>query len=756
MMKKITAYLFSLLVLAALALPLNARISPSAGWRIFPQDTVKASAAAVDSVSEAPKKMDSTAVLAIIDSLEIDEMRRRLAPMGLWDVDSMTVFQIDSMTEYLFDSLARDLPDTVDIRRAQRRIAKEYRDSVRIATPRLLETFAIPDSLCYERLMTWTSEHYFNELKMDKLDTLYNAHFYDYPFYRKDVGATYLGTTGSAAQHYNYFKRDHLPEFEQFDPYLTWSYTPETLPQFNTKTPYTQLAYEGTTFSLKALEESQVQLLTTQNITPAFNFTLSFNQYGAKGMLQKEVTDNRTAFVSMNYLGKRYLMNAGYIGQGVKRTENGGIVDSKWIRDTIVDTKEIDVTLQNASNNLKRRTYFITQSYAIPMNFFRKDKDSLAVGEGTMAYIGHSGEFSTYGKVYTDKISSNLEKDFYDNNFMINRQGSSDSLALTRFENRFFIKLQPFSPDAIVSRLNGGIGYQMLSYYSFDPEYYFKGPKKNTYHNAYLYAGASGIFRKYFAWDADGKYTFLGRNFGDLSLGGKVRFSLYPIEEGIHLEGRIRTTLTEPSPYQQRVFMNHHSWTNEFKKVSESRIEALLDIPEWKMKAGFGYALTDGMIYYDSTSFIRQAEEPLSVMSAWAEKDLRLWFIHLDNKVLFQLSSDNNVLPLPKLAVHGRYYFQFTVVKDAMDMQLGLDATYTTAFYEQGYMPDLGVFYNQNKELIGNTPYFDAFVNMQWQCVCVYVKYTNCFLGWPQSDYFSAYHYIKPARAFKFGVFWPF
>ena len=91
-----------------------------------------------------------------------------------------------------------------------------------------------------------------------------------------------------------------------------------------------------------------------------------------------------------------------------------------------------------------------------------------------------------------------------------------------------------------------------------------------------------------------------------------------------------------------------------------------------------------------------------------------------------------------------------------MDMQLGLDATYTTAFYEQGYMPDLGVFYNQNKELIGSTPYFDAFVNMQWQCVCVYVKYTNCFLGWPQSDYFSAYHYIKPVRAFKFGVFWPF
>ncbi len=751
-------------LLTVLCLPAPARVA-SVSHRSIPQDTVVKSSVANDLGSKTDTTsqtlaLESSALAeranAAEDTLLLDSLRRYYGALGMWELDSITLYEIDSSLTSIYDSLAVDLPDAVDIRRAERRIAKEYRDSVRIATPRILSTFAIPDSLTYERMMTWTADTYFNEIEMGKIDTLYNAHFYDYPFYRKDVGATYLGTTGSPAQLYNYFRRDHMSEFSQFDPYLTYSFTPNNLPQYNTKTPYTELAYQGTTFALRAKEESQIQLMTTQNITPAFNFTLGFHQYGAKGLLQNEESDNRTAFVALNYLGKRYMLNGGYIGQGVRRSENGGICDSKWIRDTIVDTKEIEVNLTKSNNHLKRRTYFLTHSYSIPMNFFRKDKDSLALGEGTMAYIGHSMEYSTYGKTYTDQISSAAGRNFYNNNFLISTAQSNDSIALTKFENKVFLKLQPFAPDAIVSRINGGIGYQMLSYYSFDPSFYLHGNGRDTYNNVYAYAGASGAFRKYFSWDADGKYTFIGRNLGDMTLGGKVRFSLYPFKDGIHLTGKIRTSLTEPDPFQQKLFFNHHSWENDFSKVSESRLEAEVSIPHINLTAGAGYALVDGLLYYDTESMIQQCTRPLSVFSAYADENVKLWILHLDNRALFQISSDPEVLPLPKLALHMRYYVQFPVVKDAMDIQIGMDATYTTSFYAQAYSPDLGVFYNQTEELIGNTPYFDAFVNAQWQIVSVFVKYTNAFLGWPQSDYFSAYHYIKPARGFRFGVYWPF
>ncbi len=676
----------------------------------------------------------------------------------IWKVDTLSLPYIDSVYTAYFDSLELILPDARDVKRAERKVRREYKDSVRLATPRILSTFAIPDSLYYERLLMWTHDRGFNELELQKLDTSYNYHFNDYPFLKKDVNATYLGVIGSATQNYNYFKRERLEVFPMMDPYIGYSFTPETMPQYNTKTPYTELAYWGTLFAIKEKEESELKILSTQNITPALNFTLSYQRFGSKGMLKNENTDNRTFMVGINYLGKKYLMNAGYIGHRISRTENGGIRESTWIRDTTIDAKAIEVNLSSASNALKRRTFYITQSYSIPINFFRKDADSLSLGEGTVAYIGHSGEYSTYTKKYVDKISESdtYGRNFYFGKFNLNKVDSADSLGVTRFENKGFIRLQPFAPDAMISKLDAGVGYQILSLYSFNPSFYVTGNKSESQHNMYLYAGASGQFKKYLSWEADGKYNFAGYNINDFHINGKIRLSVYPFEDGMHLTGKFHTSLREPHLFNQKIYTNHHVWNNDFKKISETRIEGTFDIPKYKLQAFFGYALVDGMIYYDTLSVVRQLDSPVSIMSAYLEKNFKLWVLHFDNRALFQLSSNQDAVPLPTLALNLRYYFQFNIVKDVMSMQIGLNALFNTKYYAQTYSPDLGVFYNQNQEKIGSTPYFDAFVNVQWKRACVFVKYTNTFIGWPDSDYFSAYHYIKPQHGIKFGIFWPF
>ena len=84
------------------------------------------------------------------------------------------------------------------------------------------------------------------------------------------------------------------------------------------------------------------------------------------------------------------------------------------------------------------------------------------------------------------------------------------------------------------------------------------------------------------------------------------------------------------------------------------------------------------------------------------------------------------------------------------------NALYTSEYYAQGYSPALGVFYNQKREKIGNTPYIDAFVNMQWKRASIFVKYINAAQGWPDSDYFSSYRYIRSQKALKLGIHWPF
>ena len=115
-------------------------------------------------------------------------------------------------------------------------------------------------------------------------------------------------------------------------------------------------------------------------------------------------------------------------------------------------------------------------------------------------------------------------------------------------------------------------------------------------------------------------------------------------------------------------------------------------------------------------------------------------------------------MPLPMLALNLRYYLQFDVVKNVMQMQIGANGTFTTKWYAPAYNPVLGVFHNQNVEKFGNSPYIDVFANIQWKRVSLFFKAVNLNMGWPlkKADYFSAAGYIMPQRAFKFGISWPF
>ena len=224
----------------------------------------------------------------------------------------------------------------------------------------------------------------------------------------------------------------------------------------------------------------------------------------------------------------------------------------------------------------------------------------------------------------------------------------------------------------------------------------------------------------------------------------------------MHLTGKFSTSLNTPHTFIKKVNMNHHQWDMDLDKVSETKIEGQFTIPKWQLELGFGYALIANYIYYDELSHVRQNPDAMSVMSAYLMKNFKLWLFHFDNKALLQLTSDEDVLPLPKLALNLRYYLQFPVVRNVMEMQIGVHGQFNTRYYAQSYAPDLGVFYNQKEELIGNVPYCDIFVNAQWKRACVFVKYTNFLKDKPESDYFSAYHYIKPTQGFKFGIYWPF
>lgn len=685
---------------------------------------------------------------------------------------------------------------------------KAVKDSIIAAKPRILSTFAIPDSMHYKRIIMWEHDRHFHNVKLKELDTTYNYRYNDYPFFKGDaVNSVWLGVVGSPEESYDYFKRGTDDDAIFYSPYQTYSYTPQTAPQFNTKTPYTELAYWGTLFANKEKEESNVQILTTQNITPELNFTLEYRRYGSNGMLRREDTDNRSVLMATNYMGKKYLMHAGYIYNRIERSENGGIVDQSWIRDTLVDAREIDVYLKDASNRLKKNTLFLDQLYRIPFSFLddregRKEKrqqrmvrdsimqsgDSLAIAtyiqkeredsialasqidtadiaaDVTTAFIGHSSEYSVFRKTYQDNISANdaTGREFYNDNFYINPTQSLDSMRVMRFENRAFIRLQPWKNDGIVSRIDAGIGDKLLNYFTFKPENYLSGSSNVLLNSVYAYAGANGRFKKYMEWDAKGQYTFLGYEINDFDINANLSLNVYPFRRyknsPLTFNAHFETNLKEPDYYQQHIYTNHFKWDNDFSKISTTKAEASLSIPRWQLGASFGYALLNNNIYYDTLGVVRQNTEPMSVITASLKKNFKVWKLHFDHKALLQFSSNEEVMPLPLLALNFRYYLQLDVVKNVMQMQIGANGTYTTKWYLPAYNPVLGVFHNQNEAKYGNCPNIDAFVNIQWKRACIFIKAMNVNMGWPckSADYFTAAGYIAPQRAVKFGISWPF
>lgn len=704
-----------------------------------------------DSVLVKAMVVDTVATKLLRDSLDV-------LYNSFWQTDTLSMPLMDSLMRAYSDALGSNLPDAKDIKRAIRKNKQDYRDSVIQHTPRILETFVVPDSLYYKQMLIWTHSQFTNDIALQKRDTSCNYNFYDNPALKDDADAIYLGTMGSALQRTNFFKRETLKEASFFDPYLIYTYTPETLPMYNTKSPFTEMAYWGNPFSSKQKEESSVKILSTQNITPSLNLTLEYRQFGGTGDLTGGKTNVRTSEIGLNYLGKKYEMNAAYLATRVKNSENGGVSDVMWVRDTTIDTKAIPVNLQSADNLLKRRTVFITQSLSIPMNFLRKDKDELALGEGTVAYIGHSLEFSKYSKVYSDAISTsdNVGRSFYFDRFNLSQTASHDSISVRNIDNKFFLTLQPFSNDALLSKVTGGFGYQILNYYGFKPEYYVKGNRNETSHNTYFYGKAQGMLKQYINWDAFARIYTSGYYLGDLEVAANLALSVYPIREGIHLKLHGETRLQEPGYYEQNLYFNHHNWNNNFEKTSKTKLEGSIEIPYTQTKLSVGYALIDNMIYYDSTSVVRQFKSPVHTLAASLEQNLRLWAFHFDHKIVYQMTSNDEVLPLPKLTANIRYYVQFPIVKNVLEVQVGANAVFYTKYFIQSYSPDLGVFYNQRTYEWGNNPYIDLFINAQWKTASIFVKYTDAFDGFLERGYFSAANYIRPSTAFKFGITWPF
>jgi hypothetical protein len=603
-------------------------------------------------------------------------------------------------------------------------------------------------------VFSWTHNPYFNTVSRVPIkDTLPDDVRIEYPFFKKDAGAVFLGTPGNAAITHDFFQRKTNEYFKFFEPYDIYTFDADNVLFFNTKRPFTVLSYQ--TSGSRISEESNIRVVHTQNINPRLNFALVYQRYGTRGQYINEATDNKLFGLSTNYTGKRYLVHAAYTFNNIANRENGGISNDRDITDTIITSEDIDVRLTDAHNKLRKQTFIFTHSLGIPVTFFNKqnrDSTKTKIGEGTLIYLGNSLEYTTYRRLYTD--TKNGSNDYYDN-WYYNAERTRDSSHTAMFDLKVFASIQPWASDAIISKIAGGIGYRNQNYYGFNPEQYLTNINTTSENDLYFYASANGKFNKYLEWNGYTRYFFTGKT--NFTFDGNLRVSLYPIKNGIHLKGRFLFQHYEPNFFEKHYYSNHIIWNNDFSPTTRTQIEGSISIPDLDLEIGAKQALIQNYIYNDTLALPRQHSGNLSVTSFFIRKNFKLGLFRFDNEVLMQISGNANVLPLPKISAHASWYLQAVLVKSVLTAQIGLDVRYNTRYYAYAYNPALGNFHTQAEREIGNFPYTEAFANFKWKRTVIFVKMTNIFKDTCGSEYFAALHYPRNnTMLLRLGLTWHF
>ncbi len=633
-----------------------------------------------------------------------------------------------------------------------------------------LESYLFPDSVRGRQNMRWTIDPYVNQIYIGSIDTLQQNFEIQYPFMKKGAGSAYLGNLGAPSYYLSYFDRQYSRDHSFANPWDVYIRTVANAPFYNVKKPFTQLNYAWA--GQKAKQEEDFGAIHAQNISPQTGFNIDYKSFGTKGIYSWQATRDKTLSMAVAHTGKRYTIHAGYIYNSVYNRENGGTVNDD---DIIVNIREyelpqnIPMRMSDPKNWVKNNTYFLTQSYGVPLK--RTTEADFSIADRPAVFVGHMFEYSRWVRRYTDTYDGTVYKEAsgssaplpYYENWYVNPKDTRDSLFEGQLTNRVFVQIQPWDRNGVVGTIDGGIGVDMFRYYQFSTDEYLTGPAKALKETAYyVYAGVNGRIKKYFDWAGTFKIHPFGYRGGDVEVGATAAARIFIKGRPVSLSGNFSFSTLEPSYWEENFSSNHFRWSNSFDKEKETRFDVTLRVPHLGFEASGFQSVLGSKVYYGADMLPAQAAGVVSVTGVYLQEDVKIRIksssLNLNHRVMLQWSTDQKIVPLPLASVFLSYYYEFNVVKNVLRLQVGVDGRYNTRYYAEGYNPGTAQFYNQREKQLGDYVWLDVFVNAKWKRMRILLKmqHLNDDLFGMSRNYFSVLHYPMNQRVFKIGISWNF
>ncbi len=156
-------------------------------------------------------------------------------------------------------------------------------------------------------------------------------------------------------------------------------------------------------------------------------------------------------------------------------------------------------------------------------------------------------------------------------------------------------------------------------------------------------------------------------------------------------------------------------------------------------------------IYFNESCLPTQASGSVQVITARLHQDFNVGILHWNNRITYQTTTDDAVIPLPKLAIYSNLYILFKVAR-VLHVQFGIDCDYYTRYYGLGYQPATASFYNQRETKVGGFPFMNLYANMKLSKTRFFVMMSHVNQGMGKNDYFSVPHYPLNPRRFQIGL----
>ncbi len=633
-------------------------------------------------------------------------------------------------------------------------------------------------------LHMWNVDSRLGSRKEMAVDTVYH-HFQNTNFTDGLNGEyNYLGNLGSPHQSRIFFNRPEEQQNLFLTPFNSFLCAPEQVMFTNTKSPFTNLTYHKA--GSKRDGEDRFKAYFSVNVNRRVGFGFSFDYLYGRGLYNSQSTAFFNGSLFGSYIGNHYQLHAILSFDKLKMSENGGIVDDRYITNPLdmlggkkqYRTADIPTNLSATWNRNKGFYLFVTHRYNLGFERQKEQKEEKEKLNLTQEFV------PVTSFIHTLRIDKNERKfisyenpdGYYAQNFF-RRDSAEDITQSLAVKNTFGIAIREGFSKWAKAGLTGFISHEYRHFTLPDTLNVYTNPFTQKYKEQNLLVGGEFAKRqgKILHYNITGEVAVLGADIGQFNIDGKLDLNFRLFNDTVRLDAHAYIKSQRPTFYYRHYHSAHAWWDNtDLSKEYRTRIEGCLSIDRWRtqLSAGFEniknytYFGNDAMSYikndqtfYSNNPMVHQSSDNIQVFSATLKQDFKVGILHLDNEVTYQKSSNETILPLPQVNLYHNLYISTKLAKKVLSLELGADVRYFTSYYAPDYSPVISQYYIQNQQnrlKIGGYPFINAYLNLHLKRTRIYVMMYHLNKGMGKSNYFLAPHYPLNPRMFKFGISWNF